>query len=183
MAASDLLRGAVSLPIFIFMNGNYFRLRKVKTNQYFSFSFIFVEAFLSQVSVISAVSISLERFHAICWPFRHRVLSIRAYKICIFITWALSFFVSSIVTLLVWFRAVKSSIYVWMTYALITLLIMFGYNFGIWRRSRQRTRIVSLHNRLSIKSLTHTLLFVSFLALVCWIPLINCSSNIAWTTK
>ena len=173
MSASDLLRGAVSsLPIFIFMNGDNFRLGKVKTNQYFSFSFIFVEAFLSQVSVISAVSISLERFHAICWPFRQRALSIRAYKICIFITWELAFFVSSIVTLLVWFRAGNSSIYVWMTHALITLLIICGCNIFIWRRSRQRTRIVSLHNRLSIKSLTHTLLFVSFLPLVWWTPLV-----------
>ena len=173
MAASDLLRGAVSLPIFIFMNSDYyFRLGKVKTNQYVFFSYIFVDTFLSQVSIVSAVSISLERLHTICWPFRHRVLSIRAYKICVFITWALAFFVSSILNLLIWFKGVKMCIYVWMTYALITLLIICGCNFGIWRRSRQRTRIVSLHNRLSIKSLTHTLLFVSFLALVCWIPLV-----------
>ena len=154
------------------MNGDYFRLRKVKANQYFSFSHIFVDEFLSQVSIISAVPISLERLHAIYWPFRHRALSIRAYKICIFITWALAFFVSSILTLLVWFRVVKISIYVWMTYALITPLIICGCNFGIWRRSRQRTRIVSLHNSLSIKILTHTLLFVSLLTLVCWIPLV-----------
>ena len=115
MAASDLLRVAVSLPMFLFVHGYYFRLGKVKTNQYFSFSFTFVETFISQVSVISAVSISLERFHAICWPFRHRVLSTRTYKICIFITWALAFFVSSILTLFVWFRDVKSFVYVWMT--------------------------------------------------------------------
>ena len=170
MAVSDLLLGALSLPIFIFKNGDYFRLGKVKTNHFFNFSHLFVDTFLSQASLISAVLISLERFHAICWPFRHPVLSIRTYKISIFITWALAFFVSSILTLLVWFRAVKSSIYIWMTYAVAILLIVCACNIGIWRRSRQKARIVSSHNRLSIERLTHTLLFVSFLALVCWIP-------------
>ena len=107
MAVSDLLLGAVSLPAYISMNGDCLRLGEVKTKQYFHSSYIFVDTFLSQVSLISVVSISLDRFHAICWPFRHRALSVRAFKICVFITWALAFFVSSILTLLVWFRAVK----------------------------------------------------------------------------
>ena len=141
MAVSDLLLGAVSLPTFLLVNGDYFRLEKVKTIQYLFF-FLFVDTLLSQVSLMSVVSISLERFHAICRPFRHRVLSIRAYKIGVFITWALAFFVSSIVILLVWFTAVKNAIYIWMTYALTTLLIVCGCDIGIWRRSRLRERIM-----------------------------------------
>ena len=117
-AVSDLLLGAVSLPIYIFLNADYFRLGKVKWNQYFHFSYIFVDAFLSQVSLITAVLISLERFHAICWPFRHRVLSMRAYKVGIFITWALAFFVSSILTVLTWSNLEKDACYAWMTWAL-----------------------------------------------------------------
>ena len=102
MAVSDLLLGAVSLPIYIYGNADYFRLGKVKTNQDLFFSYIFLDAIFSQVSLISALSISLERFHAICWPFRHRVLSMRAYKIGILFTWTIAFFVASILTLLVW---------------------------------------------------------------------------------
>ncbi|XP_044169327.1 growth hormone secretagogue receptor type 1-like [Acropora millepora] len=172
MAVSDLLMGFVSLPIFIFMNGDNFRLGKVKTNQDLFLSFIFVDTLFSQVSLISAVSISLERFHAICWPFRHRALSMRAYKIGILFTWTIAFFVASILTLLVWFRAVKSAIYVWTAYAVAILLIVCGCNIGIWRRSRRKARIISSRNRLNIERLTYTLLFVSFLALVCWIPLV-----------
>ena len=85
MAVSDLLLGAVSLPIYIYGNADYFRLGKVKTNQDLFFSYIFLDAIFSQVSLISALSISLERFHAICWPFRHRVLSMRTYKIVFFL--------------------------------------------------------------------------------------------------
>ena len=170
MAVSDLLLGAVSLPMYIFVNADYFRLGEVKTKQYFYSSYIFVDTFLTQVSLISAVSISLERFHAICWPYRHRALSMRAYKIGIFITWALAFFVSSILTLLFWLKLEKYACYVWMPDTLAMLLIVCGCNIGIWRRSRQTGTIVSSHNRLSIKRLTHTLLLVSFLALVAWIP-------------
>ena len=172
MAVSDLLLGAVCLPIYIFVNGDDLRLGKVKTNQDLLVSHTFVDTLFSQVSLISAVLISVERFHAICWPFRHRALSMRAYKIGILFTWTIAFFVASILTLLVWFRAVKSSIYVWMAYAVAILLIVCGCNIGIWRRSRRKARIVSSRNRLNIERLTYTLLFVSFLAFVCWIPLV-----------
>ena len=172
MAVSDLLLGAVSLPIYIYRNADYFRLGKVKTNQNLFFSYIFLDSIFSQVSLISAVSISLERFHAICWPFRHRALSMRAYKIGILFTWTIAFFVASMLTLLVWLNLWKVACYVWMSYALTMLSIVCGCNIGIRRRSRESARIESSHNRRSVESLTPTLLFVSFLALLSWIPLV-----------
>ncbi|XP_067036355.1 adenosine receptor A2a-like [Acropora muricata] len=172
MAVSDLLLGAVSLPIYIYGNADYFRLGKVKTNRDLFFSYIFLDAIFSQVSLISALSISLERFHAICWPFRHRVLSMRTYKIGILFTWTIAFFVASILTLLVWLNLWKGACYVWMSYALTMLSIFCGCNIGIRRKSRESARIESSHNRRSIERLTPTLLFVSFLALVSWIPLV-----------
>ena len=172
MAVSDLLLGAVSLPIYIYRNAGYFRLGKDKTNQDLFFSYIFLDAIFSQVSLISAVSISLERFHAICWPFRHRALSMRAYKIGILFTWTTAFFVASILTLLVRLNLLKGACYVWMGYALTMLSIFCGCNIGIRRKSRESARIESSHNRRSIERLTPTLLFVSFLALLSWIPLV-----------
>ena len=172
MAVSDLLLGAVCLPIYTFVNGGDLRLGKVKTNQDLLFSHTFVDTLFSQVSLISAVLISLERFHAICWPFRHRALSMRAYKIGILFTWTIAFFVSSILTLLVWLNLWKGACYVWMSYALTMLSIFCGCNIGIRRKSRESARIESSHNRRSIERLTPTLLFVSFLALVSWIPLV-----------
>ena len=49
MAVSDLLVGAVSLPIYIYRNRDYFRLGKFKTSRYLFFSYIFVDTFLTQV--------------------------------------------------------------------------------------------------------------------------------------
>ena len=172
MAVSDLSLGAVSLPIYIYWNADYFRLGKVKRNQDLFFSYLFVDALFSQVSLISAVSISLERFHAICWPFRHRALSMRAYRIGILFTWTIAFFVASIFTLMSWLNLWKGACYVWMTYSLTMLSIVCGCNIGIRRRSRESARIESSHNRRSVESLTPTLLFVSFLALLSWIPLV-----------
>lgn len=172
MAVSDLLLGAVCLPIYICVNGDDLRLGKVTTNHDLFFSYLFVDALFSQVSLISAVLISLERFHAICWPFRHRALSMRAYKIGILFNWTIAFFVASILTLLDWLNLWKVASYVWMSYALTMLSIVCGCNIGIRRRSRESARIESSHNRRSVESLTPTLLFVSFLALLSWIPLV-----------
>ena len=155
MAVSDLLLGAVSLPVYFCLKGDFLGLfRKVKWNQYFGSSYIFVDAFLSQVSLITAVLISLERFHAVCWPFRHRVLSMRTYKIGIFVTWTLAFFVS-VIGVLIWLNLDKGACYAWMTWVLIMLLIVCGCNIGIRRRSR--ARLVSSHNRLNIESLIESL--------------------------
>ena len=107
-----------------------------------------------------------------CWPFRHRALSMRAYKIGILFTWTIAFFVASIFTLMSWLNLWKGACYVWMSYALIMLSIVCGCNIGIRRRSRESARIESSHNRRSVESLTPTLLFVSFLALLGWIPLV-----------
>ncbi|XP_067035288.1 5-hydroxytryptamine receptor 2A-like [Acropora muricata] len=172
MAVSDLLLGAVSLPIYVYSNADYFRLGNVKTNQDLFLPYLFVDALFSQVSLISAVLISVERFHAICWPFRHRAISMRAYRIGILFTWTIAFFVASILTLLVWLNLWKRACYVWMSYALTMLSIVCGCNIVIRRRSRESARIKSSHNRRSVESLTPTLLFVSFLALVSWIPLV-----------
>ena len=172
MAVSGLLLGAVCLPIYIFVNGDDLSLGKVKTNQDLLFCHTFVDTLFSQVSLISAVSISLERFHAICWPFRHRALSMRAYKIGILFNWTIAFFVASILTLFYWLNLRKVACYVWMSYALTMLSIVCGCNIGIRRRSRESARIESSHNRRSIERPTPTLLFVSFLALLSWIPLV-----------
>ena len=96
----------------------------------------------------------------------------RAYKIGILFTWTIAFFVASNLTLLVWLNLWKGVWYVWMSYALTMLSIFCGCNIGIRRKSRESARIESSHNRRSIESLTSTLLFVSFLALVRWIPLV-----------
>ena len=63
--------------------------------------------------------------------------------------------------------------YYWMPYVLIITLIICGCNIGIWRKFRRGEIASQEQNRNSRnKRLTKTLLFVSILALLCWIPLV-----------
>ena len=133
--------------------------------------------FFSQAPLISAAFISGERFYAIYWPFKHRTLSMRAYRIIILNIWALALLITAIFStsyFLISYR--KPAMYFWMPYVSILIFIICGCNIGIWRKFRLGN-ITSQQNRDPInKRLTKTLLFVSILALLSWLPLVifNC---------
>ncbi|XP_068707594.1 histamine H2 receptor-like [Montipora foliosa] len=164
MAFSDLLLGILTLPVFIGMKGDSYQLWRFKSSQYLRKSYIFADTAFSQASLISAVFISLERFHAVSWPLQHRTLSPRAYHVGISVVWVLSILVSTICNVLVWFKTAKDSLYFWIPYALIVLLLLCSCNIGIWRKSQHRA-VVSQQNIVNSQRLTKTLLFVSMLFL------------------
>ena len=65
-----VMLGSVSLPIYIYSLGRNFQLWKGYWSESLSSFYIIVEIFFSQASLISAASISGERFHAIYWLFK-----------------------------------------------------------------------------------------------------------------
>ena len=89
MAFADLMLGSVSLPIYIYSFGRSFQLWKGGWSMPLSSCYIIVDIFFSQASLISAAFMSGERFYAIYWPFKHRTLTIRAYRIIIVAVWAM----------------------------------------------------------------------------------------------
>ena len=134
--------------------------------------YVIVDTFLSQASLISAAFISGERFYAIYWSFKHRTLSMRECRIIIFTVWALTVVVTALL-----FSLKRQSMYYWMPYVLIIIFIICGSNIGIWKKFRGGNIASQQQNRDSRnKRLTKTLLFVSILALLSWIPLVifNC---------
>ena len=139
-----------------------------------------------QASILSAALISGERFYAIHWPLRHRILSTREYYIAISIAWAVAFVVSAILSILSFFVSIKAVLHFWLPYTLALMFITFGCNFSIWREFRRRRTFPMQQNRGSQNQrLVKTLLLISILALFSWIPLIimntlfvfNCSIN------
>ena len=80
MAFSDLLLGAVSLPIYIYLVGISYELCKGGWSMSLTIFYQIIDIFFSQASLLSAAFISGERFYAIYWPFKHRTLSMRAYS-------------------------------------------------------------------------------------------------------
>ena len=177
MAFADLMLGTVSLPLYIYNVGNHFELWKGGWSMSLAIFYRIVDMFFSQASFISAAFISGERFYAIYWPFKHRTLSMRAYRIITFTVWALTLPITALWGISGFLLSFKCALYVWMSYVLIITFIICGCNIGIWRKVRRGNISTQHQNRDSQnKHLTKTLLFLSILALLTWIPLVilNC---------
>ena len=174
MAFADLMLGAVSLPIYIYNQGEFYCLRKTQLHNlsFVIFCRIVVTVF-GQASQISAALISCERFYAIYWPLKHRILSLRPYRIVIIMTWTLALVISSVIIGLERLVSTKHAMYAWMPYTFALTFIVCSCNIGIWRKFQQGGVSSQQQNRASQnKRLTKTLLFVSFLVLLSYLPLI-----------
>ena len=179
MAFADLFLGALSLPVYIYDVGYGFRLwttfvGNLWTNKPILIPYMIVDTAFSQASLISAVFIACERFYAIRWPFKHRTLSKQAYRIAIFSVWVLALLISATVTGSNLLFSYKYTMFFWEPYTLILILITCGCNIGIWQKF-QTGRVAASHQEsrdLQNKRLTKTLLIVSGLTLLAWLPLV-----------
>jgi len=173
MAFADLMLGTVSLPIYIYSFGTSIQLWKGGWSMSLSIFFAIIDIFFSKLSLISAAFISGERFYAIYWPFKHRTLSMREYRIIIFTVWALTLVITALFSATHLLFSFKRYMYYWIPYVLIITFIICGCNIGIWKKFRRGNIAPQQQNRDSRnKRLTKTLLFVSILALLSWIPLV-----------
>ena len=172
MAFADLMLGTFSVPFYIYFVGYDYQLWTAK----FSFHpmvFRCIDAIFLFGSYLSAAFISCERFYAVYWPFHHRSLSTRTYCITIFILWTLAVLLPSILTLLTVFSSFESAVYVAVYVQWCLTITVCVCNIGIWRNSKHGMFTSQQQNRASRnKRLTKTLLFVSMLALISWLPLL-----------
>lgn len=175
MACADLMIGTLSLPGYIYLYvGNQFMLWEANVDLSLDIFFPAVDVIFSQASLISAASISFERLYAVYWPLKHRTLSIRVYRIAIFIVWTVAAIISVLVNLSYYMTSHKLAIYFWISYTFTLLFILSGCNIAIWRKVQGRSNPAShLQNRaIQNQRLTNTLLFVSIFPFITWLPLI-----------
>ena len=174
MSFADLMLGALTLPIYIYINGAFFwELWSGSDSLSLDIFYEIVDTTFLQASLISATFVSVERFYAIYWPFKHKTLSMRAYRIVITVVWTLALLFASVYTALRNLISSKHAMYVLNSYMLILLFITFGCNISIWRKFQRGSVASQQQNRAAQnKRLTKTLLFVSVLALMSWVPLI-----------
>ena len=171
MAFADLLLGAVSMPLYIYivLGMYYYQLFPERKNLPLLYFFGIGDDVPTTASLLSATFISCERFYAIYRPFKHRTLTVRTYRIIIFTLWALVALDTSLGLLP---DLGKQYFYIWSSLGSISTIIICGCNIAIWitfqhgsvAGSQQQNR--DLQN----KRLTKTLVLVSFLALFCWLP-------------
>ncbi|XP_078363693.1 adenosine receptor A3-like [Oculina patagonica] len=173
MSFADLMLGTVSLPIYIYNIGAIYNLWPGRYPPSLSIFYMSVNILFPQASLISAAFISGERLCAIYWPFKHRTLSMRAYRIVIFVVWTLALLTAAVFTAFYRFISIKHFAYVWTPYTSILLFIICGCNIGIWRKFQHGSVASQQQNRaLQNKRLTKTLLFISVLAWLSWLPLV-----------
>ena len=174
MAFSDLMLGTVSLPVYIYIIGfHHFQLWTGTINTLLNFFYILVDTIFLQASTISAVLMSGERFFAVYFPLKHRTLTMKAYRMAIAISWITALSFSAVYMALLSFRSRRQAIYTWIPYALIVGSIICSCNIGVWIKFR-RGRLPSqqqMNRCIQNKCLTKTLLLVSILSLLSWLPL------------
>ena len=171
MAFTDLMSGAVSVPIYVYDVAVHFQIwrgpwdiNKPLSN--------FVDTTFMQASLISATLIASERFFATYQPLKHRTLPRHVYHIVIFTVWILALHASAGFVAASYFVSGKYALCAWTPYVLTLKSIVCGCNIAVWRKFRQknmasRREIRALQNQ----RLTKTLLFVSILAILCCFPL------------
>ena len=176
MAFADLILGAVSLPLYVFLYiGPSYRLWKCDTSyKTMRIGSNVVDVTVSQASLISAVCIACERFYAIFRPLKHRTLSLKAYFIVIVIIWTLAMLVSAVCNTANYLISCKAAKYAWVSFPLLFLFIVCLCNIGIYRTYHKRKVSSQQGNRESqTKRLTVTLLLVSTVSLLSWLPLVT----------
>ena len=124
MAFADLMLGILSLPLYVHSVGYDFELWKGGRPLSLELFYLIVDNFFMDASLISAAFISGERFYAIYWPFKHRTLSMRAYRIIILTISAL-FSTTQILF------SFDCSMYSWIAYVSVITFIICGCNIGI----------------------------------------------------
>ena len=190
MAFADLMFGTL-LPLRIYFLGNRYQLWTARLYKPLrNFCDISQKIFL-RVSLTSAALMSGERFYAIYWPLKHRTLTERAYYIVIAMVWVLTALFCTILFPRLRFTTLdaKHITHAFATYLLALLCIVCVCNIGIWRKFQRRSIAPQQQNRTAQNQrLTKTLLFVSFVAVLSWLPYIlvkflNLRSNVSPTTR
>ena len=138
MAFADLMLGTATVPVYIYADvGAYYQLWTRGWTASLNNFFWIANTALSQASLISASVISGERFYAIYWPFKHKTLSMRAYRVVIVVVWTLALLIATVWTALSRFISDKHAVYISSPYILILLSVVCGCNIAIWRKFQQ----------------------------------------------
>ena len=170
MACADLLIGAFSLPVQIITP----LLREVTTSLAVATFFSVATVVCLQATITFAALISLERLCATCWPLKYRTLSRRAYVVLIILTWTLVLLSSAILSVLRVFVSEVAYYSFWVTYIFTLTFIICACTFGIWRIFENRRKSLSSQQNRALQNrhLTKTLVLISVLAFISWIPII-----------
>ena len=147
--------------------GARFMLWKARFDKTFYAYQVFGQIVVLQASLISAALITCERFHAVYWPLKHRILSMGAYRASIFVVWILAI-LFPILQLLI---SNKLALYTFVSILLSLFFTVCICNIAIWRRLQRRIASQQQNREAQNRRLTKTLLLISAVEISSWLPL------------
>lgn len=170
MAFADLMLGALALPLYIYHVGKDFKLWTADGNDSLEMLYRVVDTVCAQASIITATFIAVERFFATGWPLKHRLLARRrTYYFSIALVWFSS---AAISTTVIHFSLISFSIciYIWVSYACTLTLVIACCYIGIRKNYKTGRKLLC---RSPNERPTKTLLIVTFVVLLLWLPMIT----------
>ena len=162
----------VGLGAIKLVTSNILRLKTIEEARWARY--IALDVFSGTASITSLLLIAVERFFAIIFPFRHRVLTKRMYAYCIAGVWIISVLITMITTMPEVFRnSILASIsrLILATYTVICLIGICSLYTMIYVYSRKGNPRIRRDKREQNKRLAKTLFIVTMLTLIAWIPL------------
>ena len=162
----------VGLGVIKLLTSNILRLETDEETRWARY--IAVDEFSGTSSITSLLLIAVERFFAIGFPFRHRVLTRRMYAYCIAGVWITSALITALTTMPEFFRnSVLASIsrLILASFTVICLIGICLLYTMIYVYARKENPRICQDKREQNKRLAKTLFIITILTLIAWIPL------------
>lgn len=180
LAVSDLMVGAVSIPLWIYhLSCPSFKRCRLPSATVGAFFQAF-DVFSAMASTSNLIAISIERYFSICWPVKHRVSSHKRYYKMLFTTWIYSVLVTSIYSVdfsPTWQK--YRGLLVFVAGFAVPLIVLIGMyssiHWGVknmnanWKRANAETSVLSKRLQQERRTVT-TMVIVTVLFLASWLP-------------
>ncbi|XP_022808293.1 dopamine receptor 3-like [Stylophora pistillata] len=180
LAVSDLMVGAVSIPLWIYHLSCPSFKRCGLPSAHVGIFYRAFDVFSAIASTSNLIAISIERYFAICWPVQHRASSYKRYYKMLFITWIYSVLVTSIYSVdfsPTWEQ--YRGLLVFVAGFALPLIVLIGMYSSIyvgvknmnahWRRAKAMTSILAKRVQQERRT-APTMVIVTALFLACWLP-------------
>ena len=166
LAAADVLVGLISIPMWMYMLYLAWKGHSTSGNSMITTMFDVLDVFAALNSIFHLTAVSIERFFATIYPWRHRRATQRMYHVFLTGIWITSALVSSSFFLPVSKLTIDFRFYLINILFVIPLLIMSVTYAGIWFKAKTRLRKATD----TTLKMSFTLFIVIGLFFVAWLP-------------
>ena len=168
LAVADILVGAISVPLFIYLMGSQQKWWGSKGSRIINLIYGANDILAGFASIFCLVCIALERLYAIKWPMKHRLTTKRAYYYCLALIW----FTSGLIAALRFVVKFLTLAYIIVISFGLSFLLIFTAYITLWYSVKNR-KVDSAKRQRETKTdrkLAKTLILVTLVFVLTWVP-------------